>query len=94
MKIDDKGLVDDLKTAVVEILFEKVDGSQRLMKATLQSSYVSKPFPNEAERQRRADELAHGSKEPVPVMHVWDVVDQEWRAFRLNKVLSCQLTGG
>ena len=87
-------LVDDLKMGVLDILFEKVDGSTRLMKATLQPFYFNKPYIDEGEKQARADSLSKTGENQVPVIHVWDVQEKDWRSFRLDKVLSIQLTNG
>jgi len=96
LNMDEKELVNDLKLAVLEILFEKKDGTNRLMRCTLQPSYFSKPYLNEQQRAEHANFMAHGEAEPdkIRVLHVWDVEQKDWRSFRIDRVLSCQLTAG
>ncbi len=93
-KRDIDALIEDLKLGVVEILFEKKDGTSRLMKATLQSRYVRTRFPEEQVRQAIYDGLNEGDPTPSPVLHVWDCDEGGWRSFRTDKVMSCQLTNG
>jgi hypothetical protein len=94
MKLNETEILNELRKAVLEILFEKVDGTNRLMKCTLQPSYFNKPIPTESERQDRANFLAQGETEPqkVRVIHVWDVDQSGWRSIRLDKIISIQLT--
>lgn len=95
MVFDVKELIDDLEKGVVDILFEKKDGTNRLLKATLQSSYFRKPFISAEEAQSRANLLANeGETGKVPVIHCWDVEQNEWRSFRTDHVLSLQITNG
>jgi hypothetical protein len=84
-----------LQHAVVEIFFEKKDGSNRLMKATLQSNYFNAPL-TESGKQERANFLADGERDPskIKVLHVWDVDEHGWRSVRLDRIISLQLTGG
>lgn len=94
MVINVDELIDDLKLGVIDILFEKKDGTTRLMKATLQPYYFNKPPLTEIEKQFRADSLIKEGEREVPVMHVWDVQEHDWRTFRLDKILSAQITNG
>src|SRR6185503_6629430 len=96
LNIDEKELIKDLQLGVVEILFEKKDGSNRLMRCTLQSSFFKKPYLSEEERINHANALALNEADPtkVRVLHVWDVDVGDWRSFRVNRVLSAQMAAG
>ena len=89
MHIDTNDLIESLLNGVVEIFFEKKDGTPRLMKCTLQKSYIGRNI-NEQEKQQRADEFGPG----IQCIHVWDVDERDWRSFRLDRVFSAQLTAG
>jgi hypothetical protein len=91
MKVDERGLINDLRHAVVEVFFQKRDGSNRLMKATLQPAYFKEQLTPQR-MQENADFLAHGSDVPIKVLHVWDVEESGWRSIRLDRIFSCQLT--
>jgi hypothetical protein len=95
MKVDERSLISDLQTAVVEIFFEKKDGSNRLMKATLQKAYFAQPL-TESGKQERANFLSDGDPDPtkIKVLHVWDVDEHAWRSVRLDRIITLQLTGG
>ena len=94
LQVNERELIKDLQLGVIEILFEKVNCENRLMRATLQPSYFGKPFLTEQERQHHANALAQGTQDPgqVRVLHVWDVEAKDWRSFRMDKILSMQLT--
>lgn len=94
MVINVDELIDDLRMGVVDIFFEKKDGTTRLLKGTLQPSYFTKPFINEEEKQARANSLAKDGEQKVPVLHCWDVQAQDWRSFRTDHVLTLQITNG
>ena len=93
LKIDERSLVEDLQQSVVEVLFEKSDGSQRLLKCTLQPNFIrTAPFLSNEEKQQRADFVTKGAAPGTKVIHVWAIEENAWRSFRLDKVLSCQQT--
>lgn len=94
LNFDTEELVDDLKHGVIDILFITKDDKTRLLKGTLQPSYFKKPFFNEDEKQARANFLTNANEKEVPVLHVWDVEQNDWYSFRLDRVLSLQLTNG
>ena len=71
-------MVAELKKRIVTITFQKVDGSKRVMKATLIESYIP-PSTKTTDRVR------------VPNPNTISVVDteiHEWRSFRIDSVLS------
>jgi len=94
LQIDEKDLIQNLKLGVLEVLFEKKNGDTRLMHCTLRSSYFKKPYLTEEERQNHANYYAQNEAEPhkIRTLTVWDVDENDWRSFRLDKIMSCQLT--
>jgi len=94
MAVNVDEVIDDLQMGVLDILFEKVDGTTRLLKCTLQPYYFKKAFLDENEKQARANSISKEGETNVPVLHVWDVQEHDWRSFRLDRVLSIQLTNG
>ena len=73
-------LLTRLQNGVVTVVFEKVDGSLRTMRCTLQHSYLPEEY-----RNKPASMLT----EQAPLtMNVWDVDASGWRSFRLSQVKS------
>jgi hypothetical protein len=70
-------LVQRLETGVVAIRFIKIDGSERLMQATLSEALIP---------QKQFESLSLRS-ESSSFLTVWDLEAQGWRAFRLDSVL-------
>ena len=72
---------EELKTilgdSVIEITFEKVDGTLRDMNATLNAGYLPEKVQSEtAEAKAKADTS----------LAVWDVQAGGWRSFRWDKL--------
>lgn len=65
-----------LRSDVVDIVFEKKDGTERTMKCTLKEDTV---VPYEAKTERKKV----GSEENLAV---WDVEKGAWRSFRLDSI--------
>lgn len=74
-------LIEMMKTSVVEVVFEKVDGTLRTMEATLSDAIIpEQPAPSsEVNRNRKPNET---------VQVVWDAAAQGWRTFRWTSVKS------
>lgn len=77
MKYDYNDLVTKLQGAVVTVTFNKVDGTERVMRCTLQNHFLPEEYRG---RQPMLLEQA-----PVTVS-VWDVDACGWRSFRLDNV--------
>jgi hypothetical protein len=76
-----KGL---LQSESVKLTFEKVDGSQRVMRATLKSGMVPL-YERKTERVRT----------PNPELcSVFDLDKREWRSFRFDKIKRIEFTLG
>lgn len=69
-------LSDALKTSNVFITFEKKDGSERKMLATLKSDLIP-VYEKKTEREKKINES---------VLSVFDLEKEEWRSFRLDSV--------
>lgn len=76
-----KGLLSE---NVVEILFVKRDGSERLLKGTLIPSYL--PVQTDIEE--------HTSNNNENLLSVWDTENDGWRSFRLDSVISTVVYDG
>lgn len=79
--IDKYALKEDLKNGVVTVVFEKKDGTERTMRATLSDLYVpqviSEYDDNVAKPHRQQNEN---------VQSVWDIDAEGWRSFRIDSV--------
>lgn len=69
-------VISALQNGTVELLFEKSDGSSRLMKATLESSQL--PLSTSSASERRDQDL----------ITVWDTQAGAWRSLRLQRLLN------
>jgi len=77
MKYDYNSLVNMLRSSVVNVTFEKVDGTERTMQCTLQSQYLPEQYRN----------MAPMLTETAPTtISVWDVEHAGWRSFRVDSV--------
>jgi hypothetical protein len=75
-----------LKENVVEIVFEKKDGSERVLKGTLKQNLIGESW------SPKVDELntkVHGN-----VLPVFDVEANGWRSFRWDSVKSVNFSLG
>lgn len=71
-----------LKTDVVSVTFTKVNGDKRVLKCTLQESFL--PEYNSDSTRKKSDN----------VLSVWDVESNEWRSFRFDSVISYGIENG
>lgn len=68
-----------LRDYVVSITFTKKDGTERVMKCTLNSDIVpDEPVSEDTESPKRS--------QPEGVIRVWDVEADGWRSFRTDSV--------
>ena len=83
--IDKFALKEDLKNGVVTVTFEKKDGTERTMRATLSDLYVPQVEPtmlseydgNVPKKTRQLND---------DVQAVWDIDEGGWRSFRIDSV--------
>ena len=69
-----------LRDGICEVMFEKKDGSERLMKCTLNMDYIPE--------EMKQFQLYKGEKvlENLDILKVYDTEVQDWRSFILANV--------
>jgi len=82
--IDKYALREDLKNGVVTVVFEKTDGTERTMRATLSDLYVPQVEP--AMLSEYDGQVPKGRQLNDNVQAVWDIDAQGWRSFRYDSV--------
>ena len=78
------GLIDLLRHNIVEVTFTKVNGDERVMKCTLQPTYI----PNASTRN---GELVIERAASSNNVSVWDINANGWRSFRVVNVQSVSI---
>lgn len=73
-------LIEKLFENVVTVNFTKVDGSERIMKCTLNKEYLPEKIEVES-KDLLWDDRRNMSKESLSV---WDIEANGWRSFRWN----------
>lgn len=83
--IDEYALKEDLKNGVVTVVFEKTDGTERTMRATLSDLYVPQVEPSMlSEYDGNVPKKARQLNDNVQA--VWDIDANDWRSFRIDSV--------
>ena len=81
-----ESLKADLKKLLHEhtmsVLFTKKDGTQRTMLCTLNPDLL--PVVDKQE----GDEVKKERKESMDSLRVWDIEKKDWRAFRIDSIVS------
>lgn len=77
MKYDYSSLVEQLRNAVLTVTFEKVDGTERVMRCTLLPQYLPEEF------KAKAPMLTETTPTTISV---WDLDVSGWRSFRVDNV--------
>ena len=76
MSVDEQvNLTELLRSNVIEVKFTKVDGTERVMRCTLQPQYLPESIEKEGVKVRNPD-----------VQSVWDIDINAWRSFRFDSV--------
>lgn len=70
-----ESLKENLHKGVVEVTFQKNDGSERVMKCTLYEHLLPKVEPSVKTKQHNPD-----------VLPVWDIEANGWRSFRYDSI--------
>lgn len=70
-------LIDMLQEGVVNVVFTKKDGTQRLMKCTLDTG-IAIPHEKKTDREKKVNEN---------ILAVWDIESSGWRSFNLNSII-------
>lgn len=70
-----------LKENILEVVFEKADGSERKMFCTLIPEFLPS----------KGEEILTQPRTPnEEVLTVWDLEHNDWRSFKLSKVISLE----
>ena len=70
-------IVMKLRTGVMNVTFEKVDGTMRTMQCTLLPQYLPEQYRGSAPMLTETTPLT---------ISVWDVENSGWRSFRLDSI--------
>lgn len=70
-------LLDMLREGVTNVVFTKKDGTQRLMKCTLDTGIVV-PHERKTDREKKVNN---------DIIAVWDIDSEGWRSFNINSVI-------
>jgi len=81
MIISKEALKQQLKEGVKTITFTKADGTQRVLRCTLQESALP---------QVDASKVTTTKKQNDDALAVWDLDNAGWRSFRFDSVISIQ----
>ena len=81
MIISKDALKQQLKEGVKTITFIKADGSQRILRCTLQESALP---------QVDASKVTTTKKQNEDALAVWDLDNAGWRSFRFDSITSIQ----
>jgi hypothetical protein len=74
--MDQENLLSWLKEGIVEVSFNKKDGSSRLMKCTLAEDLVQPPKGKETRKKKEG------------LLSVWSIDDSGWRSFYIDSIKS------
>lgn len=79
MNVTRKEITSILKEGIVDVLFKKVDGTERLMKCTLSDKIIPAVEPSsEPKKERKINDS---------VLRVYDVEAQGWRSFKIDNII-------
>lgn len=73
-------LIEYLRVNVVNVVFDKADGSERSMRCTLKEEYLP--------QQLDLGDSPNGKEPNTSVAAVWDLDKSAWRSFRLDRLKS------
>jgi hypothetical protein len=71
-------LKEALESNIVEVTFNKVDGTERVMNCTLMEDVIPSKIPTKETKEPRAVN--------ANVLNVWDIDKRDWRSFRVANV--------
>ena len=86
--LDRNTLLKDLRESVIEVLFTKVNGEERIMRCTLRKDMLPPNYVTE-----EAQEKDFHQKNPDTIA-AWDVDKGGWRSFRIDSVQYVQVKDG
>jgi hypothetical protein len=74
-------LKEELKKGVVTVVFEKKDGTERTMRATLSDNYIPQVLAEYDGQEAKPAKQLNDDVQPV-----WDIDAGGWRSFRYDSV--------
>jgi hypothetical protein len=75
-------LQEQLRNSIVEITFDKVDGTRRVMKCTQDPLYIDAHFAKSEKKTERTRESKEG------LLIVFDTEKNDWRSIRTESIIS------
>lgn len=69
-----------LREGEVEVLFTKVDGTERTMRCTLNENHLPERDPDFADKPNRT--------RPERLIAVWDMEKKDWRSVNISTIIS------
>lgn len=70
-------LMNMLHGGIISVKFTKKDGSERIMRCTLNEAYI-KPYEKKTDKDKIVNENT---------VSVWDIENDSWRSFRIDSIL-------
>ena len=89
MIVDKNALLADLRQNIIEIIFTKIDGTNRVLRGTLQSRLLPS-LPELTEEELKVKKPKKEKKENPDVFAVYDVEQKGWRSIRWDSIISVQ----
>lgn len=93
MEVNEREITDSLSRSVLEVIFDKLNGEQRVMRCTLIKDMLPPnrdPIKVQQFHEHNSAELNAGLEKPKGVVTVWDLDTHGWRSFRVDRVVSAQ----
>lgn len=76
-------IVKSLREYVIEVHFDKVDGSPRVMRCTLRPDLLPPSYREKLSEQKEEQEFHEANPD---VVAAWDVQKAGWRSFRVENI--------
>jgi hypothetical protein len=73
-------ILKDLRSYVIEVHFDKVNGEARIMRCTLRSDMLPEKYLSEEAQEKEFHQ------KNTDVIAAWDVAKGGWRSFRIDSV--------
>jgi hypothetical protein len=77
-------ILKDLRQSVIEVIFNKVNGDQRVMHCSLRPDLLPETYRNDV------NEEINSHQTNADVIAAWDVQKGGWRSFRIDSVTYVQ----
>jgi hypothetical protein len=78
-------LLRDLRSHVIEVTFNKVDGSTRVMRCTLDPIHLPTSYKEDMNEETKFHQ------KNTDIIACWDIQKGGWRSFRIDSVLYVQI---